>query len=1464
MPDNYPDEAFYWSADAAMSATGGADAHLVLALEQAFATDIVPGDQMVFGRMRLRVDNLVAGAQYKLTFPFGVRTFTATTAGIKGINVTEDIGCVPGPGTPCNFAQALASPTPDPFLVWDTLGLPPAQGGPPPGYIGDPNVPHRVTGSPSLTNFFRLEGPNAGGPGIDILETDQFLLEGKIAGLNVAATPRGGAYNTPQKVRLFASDTSAIIYYTTDGSNPLDAQNPNRLTYASATPLDIQVDTTVTYGAEIPAATPEAAPVQSIVATETYTFDMVPPTLTVVPPGGAYNESQTVTVTASEPATIYYTKNSTDPTDAANQNRVVYNGPLVIASSTTLKIAAVDKVGNVSTIDTHAYVIDTTPPATPSVPDLITTQDTGASAADNITSVVQPTFRIVGEPNATLRLILDDDAVSGSALAPSTGIVTVPLATPLADGLHSIRSQAMDKAGNISLPSDELLVTIDSSAPAVVITNQPPAITGPSGQFTFGSSEAGLAYQCAFSTGTAVFATCTSPFPFTNKADGAYTFTVRGTDAAGNAGTATASVTVRAAALTATATPAGGTFNKAQTVTLTANDAAAKIFYTTDGVTVPSATTTPYTAPISIASTTTLQFVAIDAAGNKSPVGSQTYTIDTLAPTVTATPAGGTYTAVQNVVLASEAGASIFYSTTGPATTASTRYTGPIAIAATTTLSYLGVDALGNASLPVSQTYTINITTTPPPTPTAAAPVPSIVNHVTLTTTTVPVTLTWAGTPSASGSAIAKYELEQSVDGGPFTAITLPTALTTSVVRNIVPSNTTTYVFRVRATDAAGAVSAFAPAAPFAVRAVQESDPGLAYVGSWPVAARANAFGGSTSSNSVANSTASYTFTGRFVAWVTEKDPTHGQAVVSVDGVATPSIDNYNAGALTRRVMFVQAVTPGQHSIQVKVLSTKNAASTGTRTDLDAFIVIGDPAGPTTPGPTTTTISAPASINWPGPASVKVTVASASATPTGTVALTVDGVATSQPLSGGASTFSVGNLSLGTHTLSASYTAQAGFLASAAPLQNLVVNPAPTTTTISAPAVTAPANGVVTVTVAATGATPTGSVSLNVDGVTQPAQALVAGQATFTVTAPSVGTHALRASYGAQGTFAASTSAAASLVVNAAPATATPTTTSMTAPTVTSPANGVVTVKVVQTGTTTPATGTVRLTVDTAAPLSAALSAGVATFTVTSPTVGTHTLKADYAAQAGFGASSTTGALVVNSATPAAGPVAKAPVPSIVNHSTLTTTAVPVTLSWSATPAASGSPIAKYELQQSINGAAFTAVTLPSATATSVVLNLVPSATNKYVFRVRATDAAGAVGTFVPMSAGFTVIAAQENNTAVKYVGTWPIAARANAFGGSTSANSVANSTATYTFTGTYVAWVTEKDPSHGQVVVSVDGVATPTIDNYSASTLTRRVMLVQALAPGTHTIQVKVLATKNAASTGTRTDIDAFIVFGQ
>jgi hypothetical protein len=187
---------------------------------------------------------------------------------------------------------------------------------------------------------------------------------------------------------------------------------------------------------------------------------------------------------------------------------------------------------------------------------------------------------------------------------------------------------------------------------------------------------------------------------------------------------------------------------------------------------------------------------------------------------------------------------------------------------------------------------------------------------------------------------------------------------------------------------------------------------------------------------------------------------------------------------------------------------------------------------------------------------------------------------------------------------------------------------AATTTSIGAPAVTYPANGVVTITVSSGAGTPTGTVSLSVDGAAPLSGALdAAGTATFTLAGLAAGSHSLSASYAAQSNFAAS-SASGSLTVNPAA-----TTTAINAPAVIFPSNGVVTVTV-SSAAGVPG-GNVSLSVDGGAPITQALAGGSSTFTLASPAAGTHTLSASYAAQGNFAASSSAGSLVVSSATTA-------------------------------------------------------------------------------------------------------------------------------------------------------------------------------------------------------------------------------------
>src|SRR5438093_1560645 len=164
---------------------------------------------------------------------------------------------------------------------------------------------------------------------------------------------------------------------------------------------------------------------------------------------------------------------------------------------------------------------------------------------------------------------------------------------------------------------------------------------------------------------------------------------------------------------TASASPAGGTYTSAKSVTLAASEPAT-IYYTKDGTT-PTTSSAVYSSPISIGTSTTLKFYAKDTAGNTGPVVTQVYTIDTTPPTASASPAGATYTSAQSVTLAASEPATIYYTKDGTTpTTSSINGPSPVTgniINSNKTLKFFAKDTLGNISPTVTQVYTI----IPPP-----------------------------------------------------------------------------------------------------------------------------------------------------------------------------------------------------------------------------------------------------------------------------------------------------------------------------------------------------------------------------------------------------------------------------------------------------------------------------------------------------------------------------------------------------------------------------------------------------------------------------------------------------------------------------------------------------------------------------------------------------------------------------
>ncbi|MGK5114906.1 fibronectin type III domain-containing protein [Geodermatophilus sp. CPCC 205506] len=194
FPNNFPGEFFYQLVEAELPLRGGGTASLVLGLEGAWLNEVVnPGEQTVFARVRVDVDDAAPGTTFRFKHPFGELTVDTDATG-RG-RFVQDVSPALG-----NFDTPLAGNL-GPFLKWRPGVLP----APPAGYLGNPDVLHQVTGSPTGFNRFTAwQGSLQEGT------TDLFSISGKVA------------VNTGLKVDLAAVNGTHLDVFTTSKGSALE------------------------------------------------------------------------------------------------------------------------------------------------------------------------------------------------------------------------------------------------------------------------------------------------------------------------------------------------------------------------------------------------------------------------------------------------------------------------------------------------------------------------------------------------------------------------------------------------------------------------------------------------------------------------------------------------------------------------------------------------------------------------------------------------------------------------------------------------------------------------------------------------------------------------------------------------------------------------------------------------------------------------------------------------------------------------------------------------------------------------------------------------------------------------------------------------------------------------------------------------------------------------------------------
>ncbi len=343
---------------------------------------------------------------------------------------------------------------------------------------------------------------------------------------------------------------------------------------------------------------------------------------------------------------------------------------------TTITYTATDAAGNIGTAVQTVTVVDTTPPTI-----------TAPAAQTAISGDNQPVAVNIGTATAS-------DLVSGVVPVTNNAPATFPV------GTTTVIYTATDAAGNTATATQTVTVNLVDTTPPVVTA--PAAIT---------VEATGTNTTVALGTATAIDLV-SGVVPVTNNAPAAFplgvtTVTYSATDAAGNIGTATQTVTVTDTTAPTITTQAAvmGTSGDNQPVAVTLGTATATDLV--DGRVVVT-NNAPATFPVG---TTTVTYTATDTTGNTATVTQLVIVnlVDTTPPVVTAPAAVSVEAtgATTAVVLGKATALDIVDGVIVPTSNAPAAF--PLG---TTTVTYSATDAAGNIGT-ATQTVTV-VDTTPP------------------------------------------------------------------------------------------------------------------------------------------------------------------------------------------------------------------------------------------------------------------------------------------------------------------------------------------------------------------------------------------------------------------------------------------------------------------------------------------------------------------------------------------------------------------------------------------------------------------------------------------------------------------------------------------------------------------------------------------------------------------------------
>jgi murein DD-endopeptidase MepM/ murein hydrolase activator NlpD len=121
----------------------------------------------------------------------------------------------------------------------------------------------------------------------------------------------------------------------------------------------------------------------------------------------------------------------------------------------------------------------------------------------------------------------------------------------------------------------------------------------------------------------------------------------------------------------------------------------------------------------------------------------------------------------------------------------------------------------------------------------------------------------------------------------------------------------------------------------------EQNDTRLAYSGTWTPVSTPYAYGGSFRYANSSGSSVNVAFSGTYIAWIAKKSPVYGKAKVILDGGTPETVDLYASSEEWKQTVWEKTLPDGPHTLRIEWTGLKNSAATNTNISVDAFAILG-------------------------------------------------------------------------------------------------------------------------------------------------------------------------------------------------------------------------------------------------------------------------------------------------------------------------------------------------------------------------------------------------------------------------------------------------------------------------------------------------------------------------------------------